>query len=542
MAAAIGQPLKIPVIVRSLGQDMYRAGMNAADAVFRPALELMTYLDGNLSSNGLDDPALEVDLFLFSWWKGLHVPIGNPTHLCSATIQSALNHYRGQLAAALIPFGRPHTIRDLSDELNKPAYTWHSSVNDDLPIDCTRCRLYRAVAVGVVDQLRDTYNMVHACEVANVAEKDIAIRRASGFNELFEAALKKECEHGAVESDSGLGPGLGDEGGTKGKGKEKERFGPEVVELKKWMKKVVKDAEDNATRKWTWGVDLTDEDLHRLIRGADSQYQVPHSGYDQDLSTGSLRSQTSEALDPAHLEELSGPINIIPELRSPEIPTYSFVLLGPSGEPIAESEPDPAIEAFAKRARTKKKLLMQDEVDQPAGYLDYETPFRSQNALIPRRPWLGPRLPIILPPSNIVHVATDHAKTSESVHTDPDTDDKYPDHIDIPDSDSSTTSQIRFPVSDSDSNEMDVVRSDGQAAEPHGAESDTNIYTTLGHTDSASDTSIIDHIILPDDFSRSEDPLLSSGGSGVMAGFQRDPNTGRFTAASFAHFPDDLVD
>jgi hypothetical protein len=234
---------------------MYRAGMNAADAVFRPALELMTYLDGNLSSNGLDDPALEIDLFLFSWWKGLHVPIGNPTHLCSATIQSALNHYRGQLAAALIPFGRPHTIRDLSDELNKPAYTWHSSVNDDLPIDCTRCRLYRAVAVGVVDQLRDTYNMVYACEVANVAEKDIAIRRASGFNELFEAALKKECEQGAVESDSGSGPG--DEGGTKWKGKEKERFGPEVVELKNWMKKVVKDAEDNATRKWTWGVDLT---------------------------------------------------------------------------------------------------------------------------------------------------------------------------------------------------------------------------------------------------------------------------------------------
>jgi len=55
------------------------------------------------------------------------------------------------------------------------------------------------VAVGVVNQLRDTYNMVHACKVANVAEKDIAIQRASGFNELFEAALKKECERGAVK-------------------------------------------------------------------------------------------------------------------------------------------------------------------------------------------------------------------------------------------------------------------------------------------------------------------------------------------------------
>jgi len=301
------------------------------------------------------------------------------------------------------------------------------------------------------------------------------------------------------------------------------------------------------------GVDLTDEDLLCLIRGADSEYQLPHSEYDQDLSTGALRSHTSDACDPAHLEDwndsdllfdkLSTPINLIPELRSPEIPTYSFILLGELEEPIAGSEPDPVIEAFAKRARTKKKLLMQDEVNQPAGYFNYKTPFCPQSALIPHRPWLGPHLHIILPPSNIVHVTTDHTETSKSVHTDPDMDDECSDHIIIPDSDSSTMSQICFPVSDSDSNDpMDVVRSDGQSAQPHGAEFDTEIHTTPGHTNSESDSSIPDHIILPDDFSRSEDRLLSSGGSGVMAGFQRDPNTGCFTAASFAHFPDDLVD
>jgi len=206
-------------------------------------------------------------------------------------------------------------------------------------------------------------------------------------------------------------------------------------------------------------------------------------------------------------------------------------------------EPNPAIEAFAKWARTKKKLLMQDEVDQPAGYLDYKTAFHPQSALITCRPWLALRLSIILPPSNIVHVATDHAETSKSVHTNPDIDDEYPNHIMIPDSDSSPTSQICFPVSDSDSNDpMDVVRSDGQSAEPHGANFNIEIHTTPGHTDLESDTSIPDHIILPDDFSRSEDPLLSLGGSGVMARFQHDPNMGHFTAASFAHFPDDLMD
>jgi len=41
---------------------MYRVGMISRRA-FRPSLELMTYLDGNLSSNGLDDPALGIELF-----------------------------------------------------------------------------------------------------------------------------------------------------------------------------------------------------------------------------------------------------------------------------------------------------------------------------------------------------------------------------------------------------------------------------------------------------------------------------------------------
>jgi hypothetical protein len=59
--------------------------------------------------------------------------------ITSAMIRSVIEHYRQQLAAAFVPFGRPHLIIDLSDELNKPFYTWHSSVNDKLPNDCGRC-------------------------------------------------------------------------------------------------------------------------------------------------------------------------------------------------------------------------------------------------------------------------------------------------------------------------------------------------------------------------------------------------------------------
>ena len=298
----------------------------------------MTYLDGNLSSNGLDDPALDIQMFHLPWWTGPHSPTGISSYLSRATIKSALDDYRRQLGAAMPPIGKPHSIHNLADELNKPGYTWHSSANDlpNIPNNnCTRCRLYRAVAVGVMDQVRDTYNMAHGCEVANEAEKDIGIRRASGFNELFEAVLKKECDAGELAAGSGLGreqqrDSEGEQQQDSESGSDKQQFGPEVEGLKKLIKKLVMEAGGMASSKWTWGVDLTEDDLRSLIRGADRQHQVPHSGYDQDLSSGALRSQTSEALDPVNLEDPKDgnlrfddvSISTIPDLGPHEFPRF----------------------------------------------------------------------------------------------------------------------------------------------------------------------------------------------------------------------------
>ena len=529
VAAAVGQPLNIPVIVRSLAQDMYRVGM-IPDGLFRPGLELMVYLDGNLSSNGLDDPALGLELFHLPWWTRANPPTSNPSsYLSSATLKHALHVYRQQLEAAAIPFSLPHSIHSLGDELNKPAYTWHSSVNDNLPNvsnNCTRCRLYRSVALGIMDQVRDTFNMVHACEMANQAEKDIAIRRASGFNELFEAALKKECSPG--EDEAGSGSGLG---------------GP-LEELKRWTKKL---AMQSGATKWTWGVDLDEDDLRDLIRGADRPLEDIHSGYDRDLPTITLESDTS---DPVHLEDpsdrdlrfdtVSESITSIPDLLPHAIPAYLVSLINPSE--VVDLEADPVIEAFTKKARVKvtkgKKLLMQDEVDQPDSYFDFGSEFVPQTALIPHRPWLAHRLPFILPPTNLFRVSTDQVISSDTDSEDklpaPDSDD-IPGHIDIPDSDdipnhliildsdSRPSDQIYFPALDDD-DAMDVVNSD-ESTSPQGV----RIIVT---TDSDSDD-IPDHIILSSESANATTPAV--GGLG-------NENRGRFTAASFAHYTDEFLD
>ncbi len=51
-------------------------------------------------------------------------------------------------------------------------------------------------------------------------------------------------------------------------------------------------AEENASAwKWTWGVDLNENDLSEMIWGADRNDEIPHLGYNQDLPSSSLQSQ-----------------------------------------------------------------------------------------------------------------------------------------------------------------------------------------------------------------------------------------------------------
>jgi hypothetical protein len=81
---------------------------------------------------------------------------------------------------------------DESAALNKPAYGWHPEAKANSDNKCTRCRLYRAVALGVYDQLWDLRNAVQAFEVATQGERDLATRRASGFSDLFLLGMVKE--------------------------------------------------------------------------------------------------------------------------------------------------------------------------------------------------------------------------------------------------------------------------------------------------------------------------------------------------------------
>jgi hypothetical protein len=245
-----------------------------------------------------------------------------------------------------------------------------------------------------MDEVCDTYNAIHGCQIANEAETSIGIRRAFLFNKLHEAAMNKECggdkvevfeintdsemesvievESGSVieiESDSVIEV----RSGSVGREPPTPPFGLEVEKPKKAWR-------TQPAHKWTWGADLTDEDLAQLVRGADPRYN-------KDLLSEGLRSMTSEGpnadaledpeYEDLHFDELSGSMEI-PELHVPE-PIFSFVPLDPFGNPIADSESDSIINAFAKKkkvdATKAAKLIMQDEVDRPESFGDFGSDF-----------------------------------------------------------------------------------------------------------------------------------------------------------------------
>jgi hypothetical protein len=133
MAAAIGQSTQIPVIVRSLAKDFYvQAGKNQLISL---DLEFLLALDAGISHSGSS-----VDNYKCAWWR-VKGPPAKKSILGSANVRKCLAFHRDQCK---------HTAGNAS-ELMKPNYIWkHLAGNRDGI--CTRCRLYRAVALGTLDE------------------------------------------------------------------------------------------------------------------------------------------------------------------------------------------------------------------------------------------------------------------------------------------------------------------------------------------------------------------------------------------------------
>jgi len=123
VAVAIGQSVNIPIIVRTLGHELYHSWMVLNNG-FKLGLDLLGYLDGNLSRYGRDDPQLAVEDFHLPWWRCSLAPQKYTSYLSFVSVRACLKEHQKQLVNAVLKNLGKQPAEE-TEQLNKPAYSWH---------------------------------------------------------------------------------------------------------------------------------------------------------------------------------------------------------------------------------------------------------------------------------------------------------------------------------------------------------------------------------------------------------------------------------
>ena len=181
---------------------------------------------------------------------------------------------------------------------------------------CNNCAAYRTVGMNTLQYLHRLRNEIHLHKSCYEYAQQNYGRRSYTYNRLHEEALLKEAKN---PSAGYVASGLATTAAATAVGtpkipeavKESGRHKSAVLQLGELMiehSKAEKERlEQSLSLKWTWGVDITPDDIANMFRAADREYAVPHSGYDCSL-TRSLpgeNSNTSLPLASPNKEKIS---------------------------------------------------------------------------------------------------------------------------------------------------------------------------------------------------------------------------------------------
>ena len=330
MASALGHIIDIPILVRTLAIDYHQSSICSQSSFTDDMRHIRQILDAGPAPQSAN---CAIAKFALSWWLDDKSPEWN-NFLNADTLMLCLEYHRSQRK------------NDTSDRFPKPAgftlpsYTWHWSAMADSaqPSHCTRCRLYRSLALGTWSKLRDLRSFVHAARSQFSADVIVATRRASGLNEMFEKAVVKDT---SADSDVGSEDisrliAVADAGQSRPRSSRKKGKSRQVQESEKvkgWRlvsegRLATAQKDTLPASKWTWGVDLTEADLKEMVHGADRGFILPHSGYDESLEDDQTWSKYSSLPDIDKLVKdgdapflpLSSDITHVPDLLPDEFP------------------------------------------------------------------------------------------------------------------------------------------------------------------------------------------------------------------------------
>jgi hypothetical protein len=350
LAAATGQIIDIPVIIRSLSRDFYFSAIRNNYSIPLDRDFLLAMDVGIIPVAGT-----HIENFDCAWWDfdgaKSNFLVNDNEILNINNIDACLAFHRHQIS--LLPVPERYVIPLES----KPSYIWKPDASAPItPNDsCKRCRLYRAVAMGTLDDHRDIRNQIQGMETMFSTLKNQTLRRSSGFNQLFEyLSIKEQRPAGTHESfDSNLNPvsepdqypisapdinpvdslpPIASSKSKRGKKVAGRRAVASAVRQEAFAE--VKRLQNIPCLKWTWGANMDESDLPALRRSIDMPKGLPNSGYDRSLSQGSDTRTSStltydvEGLDQDYFSEEDDDVSRpVPNLSSKDIPPALYMNL-----------------------------------------------------------------------------------------------------------------------------------------------------------------------------------------------------------------------
>ena len=198
------------------------------------------------------------------------------------------------------------------------------------------------MALGVLDELHDIRHHIHGMEVSLAAKKELTMRRASGFNQVFEYLVTKELDPAATTTFFDelpppiSAPQLHEEIILPAQQpKHASRQNKKVAGWRKIAGDVQREAMAEVARlqnlpslKWMWGAILEPSELRALVCSADIGEELPHLDYNFSLPFGRDTHTWSSAMSDQDISgiysEIGSDVVSIPDL---EEDNYSHMFL-----------------------------------------------------------------------------------------------------------------------------------------------------------------------------------------------------------------------
>jgi hypothetical protein len=276
MAAAIGHPVDVPVLIRALACDYYR---RANDLSILEDTKFVLSLD---AATPEDDPAAIVDFYAYPWWT--QALAEDMEILADSNIEECLEHYHLLVKTPPIVPGR----------FDKTKYTWCRDVSMSpwgVDIKCQRCRLYRGVSMGAADEVLDLRHKLQGWEEYFKTHSYAVARESAGFFDLQQAALQKEWhtggqDAGGLEVSTGTlhGAAYSEQSAANAKFNQGTRVQSEQMRLEAAVE--VRRLQNIPNVKWRSGPDLTNDDALKCLRRPAGGLELDHSGYAESLPGG----------------------------------------------------------------------------------------------------------------------------------------------------------------------------------------------------------------------------------------------------------------